>query len=331
MFLAAPRPSEIDLFEEFVETILVPGGCNLVVLRVCYGYQFASHPECATPDEPLSLAQARRIAGIFRKHGIRLIPKMNLLGHQAPRTGGPQAVDRTYGLLHGHPALDENPEAAVEYCPSLCPRHPEIKPIVFGLMDEIIDAFGADAIHIGMDEVFILGECERCKDTPKHILFAEWVNALAAHVKQSRGAQVLMWGDRLLDSAATGLCEWEASANGTHQAIELVNKDILICDWHYNGSQAYPSVGVFARAGFQILVCPLHRENGKKFLEYAAAHDEGHIAGLLQTSWEESGQIAGHMLRNPADYPGRRFDAERMKKMVETIEWIFGRTAAIEN
>ena len=35
--------------------------------------------------------------------------------------------------------------------------NPEVNSIIFELLDEIIEAFQADAFHVGMDEVFLLG------------------------------------------------------------------------------------------------------------------------------------------------------------------------------
>jgi hypothetical protein len=326
ILLSAPRPNELDLFEEFVEKKLAPGGCNLIVLRVCYGYRFASHPECASPDQPLGVSHVKRIVEVCKKNKIKLIPKMNLLGHQAPNSSSDFKIDKTLGLLRGHPEFDETPDLEkVEYCRSLCPNHHGIKPVVHDLMDEMIDVFMADSLHIGCDEVFVLGECERCRDIPKDRLFADWVNDLAGHIKASRGARTLMWGDRLLNAQTTGYGEWEASANHTENAVNLLNKDnFLICDWHYeNMEKGYPSVDIFADSGYKMMVCPLHKQNSEKFIKYAMAHDRGHIEGFLQTTWEESGQIAGFMLRNPDDYPGRRFNTERLKKMAETIDWIF--------
>ena len=124
ILLSAPRPYTVDLFEEFVEKKLAPGGCNLVILRVCYGYEFKSRPECTSPDQPLSLSHVKRIVNVCRKNNIKLIPKMNLLGHQGPHSKSNFKIDRTYGLLQGHPEFDETPDQYVEYCRSLCPNHP---------------------------------------------------------------------------------------------------------------------------------------------------------------------------------------------------------------
>ena len=84
-----------------------------------------------------------------------------------------------------------------------------------------------------MDEVFIIGQCPRCKGQSRADLFAKAVNDLHAHIAGKRRLQMLMWGDRLLDGEKMKLGEWEASKNGTFEAIDLIPKDIVMCDWHY--------------------------------------------------------------------------------------------------
>ena len=43
------------------------------------------------------------------------------------------------------------------YCREWDPLNPKVNEIVFKLMDEIVDAFKADALHVGMDEIFSAG------------------------------------------------------------------------------------------------------------------------------------------------------------------------------
>lgn len=38
----------------------------------------------------------------------------------------------------------------------------------------LIDAFSADWFHMGGDEVFCIGMCERCRETASGELFARW-------------------------------------------------------------------------------------------------------------------------------------------------------------
>jgi len=315
--LLAPKPDELELFEEFVEKILAPGGCNLLVLLTRYRYQFRSHPECASPDGPLNEAQAKRILDICRRHGIRLVPKMNLLGHQSGKT--PDSRD---GLLRAHPELDETPHLDdVYYCRSLCPKHPG-SAIVFDLMDEMAGAFEADGFHIGLDEVFDIGKCPRCKDTPTYRIFTDWANALADR-NRAAGRQTLMWGDRLLGGLETGLGFWEASGNFTESAIDLIDRDILVCDWHYEDKRAggYASVDIFARAGLRMLACPWKsKANAEKFLRYAKERDQGHVEGFLATTWIPSGGVMRYMLH---DYLPNTASPEHAVPLRETLEWLF--------
>src|SRR5260370_1264356 len=82
------------------------------------------------------------------------------------------------------------------YCRSWCPLHPKVNEIVFPLLDEIIDAFQADAFHVGMDEVFLIGsdDCPRCKGKDPAELFAKAVNDLHDHLVRGKKLTMLMWG-----------------------------------------------------------------------------------------------------------------------------------------
>jgi hypothetical protein len=125
-------------------------GVNVIVLEVDYNFQFRSHPEIA-PSQAISEPGARALAQAARRHGIRLIPQLNCLGHQS----WSKTTDR---LLETHPEFDETPGQFPGnqgiYCRSWCPQNPEVNPFVFALIDELCEAFQADAFHVGMDEVF---------------------------------------------------------------------------------------------------------------------------------------------------------------------------------
>lgn len=141
------------------------------------------------------------------------------------------------------------------YCKSYCPLHPNVHDIVFALVDEVMDAFEATSFHAGMDEVFYIGDanCPRCQGKDKAELFADEVEAIRRHLAKKDRA-LWIWGDRLLDGKTTGLGGWEASFNETHRAIDLISKEVVICDWHYE--RAEPTAAYFAIKGFQGITCP---------------------------------------------------------------------------
>jgi N-acetyl-beta-hexosaminidase len=126
---------------------------------------------------------------------------------------------------------------------------------VFAIVDEICTVFEADAFHAGMDEVFYIGDdrCPRCSGRDKAELFAGEVTKIRDHLA-GKGRELWMWGDRLLDGRTTGLGMWEASENGTHRAIDLIPKDVMICDWHYERPDQ--TAVYFAMKGFRVVTCP---------------------------------------------------------------------------
>lgn len=287
--LSVPKQKDMDIFKRLISEVLPKYDCNALVFLIRYRYQFRSHPE-VSDKEPLIESQAKEIGELCRQNDIRIIPKMNLLGHQSWRGAGLE------GLLRAHPEFDETPDQPeVRYCRSICPRHPNVKEVIFDLADELIDAFEADAIHVGLDEVFEIGLCPRCKGTPNSVLFAEWVKALHDHFVKEKGVEMLMWSDRLLDGEATGYGEWEASLNNTWQNIDEIPKDIIMCDWHYGKRESYPSIPYFISKGFRVLACPWRElEATRAFMEYVADKDDKFL-GVLQTSWCDSGMVARYL------------------------------------
>ena len=83
--IGVPSPERVDDFVDFIEGELVPNNVNTLVLRVDFKYQYKSHPELRGEDA-LSKSDVRKIVKACRKGNIRLIPQINLLGHQSWQT-----------------------------------------------------------------------------------------------------------------------------------------------------------------------------------------------------------------------------------------------------
>ena len=299
--IQAPSPQRLDEFLKFIEQDLAPRQVNVLILRVDYSFQFTSRPEMADPNG-LSREQAQGIAAACKRHGIRIIPLVNLLGHQSWQSSCGR-------LLQVHPEFDETPGVKLPekyawpnpdrlYCKSYCPRHPEVHGVVFPLVDEVCDAFGADAFHAGMDEVFYLGEeqCPRCRGRNKAELFAEEVRAIRDHLQPAK-RRLWLWGDRLLEGRVSGLGEWEASFNDTHAAVDLIPKDIVICDWHYE--RAEPTAAYFAMKGLDVVSCPWNKpdvaaaqvQDMVRLREVSNSRLRQHFLGVVQTVWSGSGSF----------------------------------------
>jgi len=271
-------------------------GVNVIVAEVDYGFEFQTHPEVRAPRF-MTRVEAAELTAAAHARGIRLIPQLNCLGHQS-------WSKTTLPLLAQHPELDETPGQFPQnkdiYCRSWCPQNPEVNRIVFSLIDELIDGFEADGFHVGMDEVFLIASqyCERCRGGDPAKLFAKAVNDLHQHIVGERKLEMLMWGDRLLDASTLKYSEWEASKNGTQAAADLIPKDIVVCDWHYEKQKEYPSVPFLLGKGFRVWPCgwqPL--EANRAFSRFAAQQKDPKLVGYLCTTW---GKVK---IRDAADWP----------------------------
>ncbi len=274
---------------------LVDRGINTLILEVDYHFQYRSHPELRQGEEQITRAGARRFTRLCRRHGLRLIPEFQCVGHQS-------WAENTFTLLTVYPEFDLTPGAFPGneglYCREWDVLNPRVHEIIFALLDELIDAFDAEAIHVGMDEVFLLGSelspSTRGQDSAE--LFSKAVNDIHGHLVGERGVEMLMWGDRLIDAAVHDYGEWEASANGTASAVDTIPKDIIICDWHYEPRDEYPSIPMFLEKGFRVLPTSWQEiEAVRNLIEYSLEHAGDQMLGHLFTVWGRTGE--------PADYP----------------------------
>ena len=139
--MAAPNPEGLDQFIDFINTELVPRKVNTLVIRIGYKYKYKSHPELIG-ENALSKNEVKKIVKACEKGNIRIIPQINLLGHQSGR-------NRLGNLLKAYPEFDETPHINMPeeyvwpnpdnlYCKSYCPLHPEVHKVVFDVVDEIV-------------------------------------------------------------------------------------------------------------------------------------------------------------------------------------------------
>jgi hypothetical protein len=277
-------------------------GLNMLILEVNYHFQFRTYPKLRDGQETITPEGAARLSAVCRKHGIRLIPEFECVGHQSWKGD-------TFPLLRVYPEFDLTPDAFPQnkglYCREWNPLNPKVNEVVFKLLDEILDGFGADALHVGMDEIFLLGS-EQSPSTkgqdPAKVL-ARAVNDLHKHVVEERKVEMLMWGDRLIDAKKYHWDEWEAAKNGTAPAVDMIPKDIIVCPWHYELREAYPSIPMFVEKGFRVLPASWHKLDASKALIEAGRKERSpKVLGHLFTTWGRSKK--GALAEYPPLVPG---------------------------
>ena len=332
--LAAPQPDDVDDFITFMREELVPRRVNVMVLRINYNYAFESYPQLSS-NNPLTLEHTRRIAAAAREGGIRILPQVNLLGHQSWH-------GTIHGLLREFPEFDETPDVVLPeeyvwpnedglYTKSYCPLHPEVHDVVFAVVDEILDAFEADGFHAGMDEVFYIAhdQCPRCRGKDPAELFAGEVTKVRNHLAAS-GAEMWIWGDRLIDGRATGLGMWEASMNNTHRAVNMIPRDVVITTWHY--TTGTPMHAYFAAKGFRSVICPWNiPQTGTQQLEltllmraYSTSEMRDNMPGVMHTVWSSTRAFMDQF------YGVRPHEDARGRSTVQTFRDLFDAILELE-
>jgi hypothetical protein len=296
--IAAPKPQSLDRFIQFIKEELPANKINTLILRVDYSYEFESHPELRD-SFALSKQDVQQLVTACKQNNIQLIPQINLLGHQS-------WAGITHKLLKVYPQFDETPQVQMPvayswpnpdslYCKSYCPLHPDVHAIVFDLVDEICAAFESNTFHAGMDEVFYIGDarCPRCAGKNKAVLFAGEVNTIRNHLALKK-RHLWIWGDRLIDGRATGVGEWEGSYNNTRDAVNLIKKDVTICDWHYDKAEQTPVY--FAGKGLNVITCTwripavaiAQAQDMVKFRKTAKPKMKKYFKGMMQTIWSNT-------------------------------------------
>ncbi len=292
--IAAPTPAGVNQFIDFIRNELVPGKINTLVIRIDYRYRYKSHPELIDSNA-LSKKEVKKIVKACREGGIKIIPQVNMLGHQS-------WFSNVGKLLEAYPQFNETPDVPLDkginkwpnkwglYCLSYCPLHPDLHAVTFDVIDEIVDAFEADAFHAGMDEVFYIGMDKRCIGRDPAELFAGEVRAIRNHLAL-RNKKLWIWGDRLIDGKTTGIGMWEGSYNNTYRAIDMIPKDVVINDWHYERPD--PTAAYFALKGFHVITCPYRLpevalkqlQMMMDFRENATAVTKDRYQGIMETVW----------------------------------------------
>ena len=97
--ISAPQSADLDPFFKFITEELAPRNVNTLILRVDFNDQFEKHPELRDPLA-LSKLEVKKLVDICKSNHIRLIPQINLLGHQS-------WAGKINNLLRVYPDFDE--------------------------------------------------------------------------------------------------------------------------------------------------------------------------------------------------------------------------------
>jgi hypothetical protein len=265
---------EVRAVLDLIDTI-ADAGFNMLVLQPGATMKFEKHPELARPGV-LARRQMQRIVRHARDRSLEVVPVLQCMSHGSE-------------ILHAYPQYQSAGSDEI-----YAPRQRGLFRLMFDLLDEMIEVFeGPRWLHIGHDE--ILNHYNRRYRT--RVLrgdgakqYAESVQRLHGHLaKYSIGT--MMWADGLLDPAQfQDVCFYQTGTYGGppdhfEKAMDLLPRDIVMCDWHYELAREFPTLRYLQNAGFQTMGCSGFPLNTALFSRYALEHRTPRFFGMMVTAW----------------------------------------------
>ncbi|MHA1340305.1 MAG: DUF4838 domain-containing protein [Promethearchaeota archaeon] len=157
--------------------------------------------------------QLKVLLDTFELHHIKVVPLIQIFGHLER-----WLVKNEFQHLREVNSDKFDPNTAQ----SLCPLNPDSEKHIFEKIDQICKAHpDSEYIHLGGDEVYQLGTCEKCSQFVKEHSYSElyirWINKAAEKVLQY-GKIPIIWSDYLIKYP---------------ESIEKLNKKIVVMYWDY--------------------------------------------------------------------------------------------------
>ncbi len=234
-------------------------------------------------DETYSKEEIGQIVGFGLKYGLRVIPAVENLGHLEKFF----AYENWRNVAEcQNEQIDGRGFDAEPYGSCGCPSSAKLYELTDTYIKEVVSLFPSEYVHAGLDEVFDMGVCDKCKERiqrgeTKSDVFLKHVLHTYELLK-SLGKQMMMWDD---------FFEYV-------DIVEKLPRDIILCNWNY-GYIDYEPRGhwtnrikkdwfrLYDKLGFRYLYCVYaHRAsslyNVKSFYRYASKHKP---FGAICTTW----------------------------------------------
>lgn len=227
---------------------------------------------------------------------ITIVPCINVLGHC-----GDFLSYQIHSDLQEYDAKAHNPRYS--FSNSLCTHSEKVREMVKSMIEEICDLFPSDIIHVGGDEVDLIGKCPQCApDRDKYgkngiyLQYFSYINGLL----KARGKKMGIWADEVLimepECRFWNFRKHECSPEKFEQDMEIIDElrdNTIFYDWFYNGASRLTQE-FFHNHNLQFIACSstftcymTSPALGQAYAEhalYSTAEELGAI-GMLTTDW----------------------------------------------
>jgi len=271
-----PRREQIPFFKKVISELLVPMKYNTLFIEVAGGMRYDSHPEITEAwnkrqdDFEAGLApqashaamvcggrslekdEVRDIVEYAKSFGLEVIPEIQSLSHvQYITMAHPEIGEEKY--VEKQDASEEFSTADIrkdtKAAHNFCAADPRSYEILFDIAEEVIEVFKPKRyVHMGHDEVYEIGVCERCRHRDPAELLAEDINKIYEWLKK-RGLKMMIWSDMINATSTT---------YKTTAAADMIPKDIVCLDFTWYFHFADDIEDNLLEKGFKVMVGNLY-------------------------------------------------------------------------
>jgi len=191
----------------------------------------------------------RGLVQYCKERGLEVMPEVPSLSHS------------DY-LLMPHPELAERKNDP--YPDTYCPSNPDSYKLLFDVLDEVIDVFEPSIVHIGHDEYYSIGICERCRGKDAAEIYAQDIKRIYDYLK-SRNIRTMLWAEKLINAIGKagqpyGGSEYryrypdgkiEIKRPATYRSIDLIPRDIITHHWYWSIREGFDDE--YLKRGFELV------------------------------------------------------------------------------
>ncbi len=298
-----PNKNQVGFLKNMIKYVFVPCHYNVVFIEIGAGIRYDKYPKINeawtawneryekegimkpahykfVSKEPWEKSELGELCEFFEAYGLEVVPEVQSLGHTQYITYAYHHMAESSEVITGDKNTDLNVADVIPdgdyHC--MCPNHPEYYNMIFGILDEVIEACKPKRfVHMGHDEAVNIGKCPRCKDRARGDIFAEEVNNLNKYVK-SKGLNMMMWSDMLQD-------EYYA----VPKAIDKIDKDIIMLDfvWYFHTEDDIED-RLLSR-GFKVMIGNMYSSHYTRFEK--RIRKEGMVGAEVST-WSECSELS---------------------------------------
>ena len=253
---------------DLVEKVWSPARINMIIGEVEYVKWDATKALGIHREAGMSKEELAEFVALCRENFIDFVPLMQTLGHC-----GWLFVDGKNRDM----AEDVNTPYAYNV------SNPEVYPLMTRILDEIFAICEPEFLHIGHDEVTMIGRFPcREENVKKGIKAIVYDDIMFYHDYASRhGARIMLWHDMLM-APGESLLAFGGAPNFVSEIRKDLPRDIVFNVWRYDGNK-FPEFELLKNEGFDVIGASWFGKNNPEQL--AVAVKSAGTWGNIVTTW----------------------------------------------